>query len=73
MKLEEERENSWLKFHNHQLLVKRRFNKNYVGNKDLEVGDLVLKWHKLNKPKGKHMKFQHLWLGPFQISKKIGQ
>ena len=25
------------------------------------------------KPKGKHMEFQHLWLGPFQVEEKIGQ
>ena len=31
------------KVSNHQLLVKRWFDKNYVGNKDLKVGDLVLK------------------------------
>jgi hypothetical protein len=36
------------------------------------VGDLVLKWDKINEPKGKHSKFQNLWLGPFQIVEKIG-
>jgi hypothetical protein len=33
---------------------------------------LVLKWDKIKKPKGKHSKFQNLWLGPFQIAEKIG-
>ena len=27
----------------------------------------------MNEPKGKHMKFQHLWLGLFQVEEKIGQ
>lgn len=43
-----------------------------MGNKDLEVRDLVLKLDKLNKPKDTNFKFQNLWLGPFQISEKIG-
>jgi len=33
---------------------------------------LVLKWHKAHEEKGKHTKFQRLWLGPFQIIEKIG-
>jgi hypothetical protein len=31
-----------------------------------------LKWDKANKSKGKNSKFQNLWLGPFQVAKKIG-
>lgn len=72
MKSKEERGNAWLKSHNHNLLVKRWSNKNYVGNKYLEVIDLVFKWDKLNEPKVRNMKLQHLWLGPFN-SKNIGQ
>jgi hypothetical protein len=40
--------------------------------KFFEVGDLVLKWDKSHEEKGKHTKFQKLWLGPFQVAKKIG-
>jgi hypothetical protein len=40
--------------------------------KDFQIGDLVLKWDKAHEEKGKHTKFQHLWLGPFQIAKKLG-
>jgi hypothetical protein len=36
------------------------------------VGDLVLKWDKENESKGKHSKFQNLWLEPFQVAEKIG-
>jgi hypothetical protein len=55
------------------MLVKWWFDKNYAGNKDLKMRDLVLKWDKLNEPKGKYSKFQHLWLGPFHISEKMGK
>ena len=30
------------------------------------MGDLVLKWDHPHDEKGKHMKFQQLWVGPFQ-------
>ena len=63
---------TWLKFHKHQMLVKQWFDTNYTGNTNLKVGDLTLKWNKLIEPKGKNSKLQHLWLGPFHISKKIG-
>jgi hypothetical protein len=53
-------------------LVKRWFDKHKVGDKNFEVGDLVLKWDKINEPKGKHSKFQNLWLGPYQVAEKIG-
>jgi hypothetical protein len=36
------------------------------------VGDLVLKWDKSNKDKGKHSKFQQLWIGPYLIHETIG-
>ena len=34
--------------------------------------DLVLKWDKAHEEKGKHTKFQRMWLGPFQIAEVIG-
>jgi hypothetical protein len=34
---------------------------------DFKVDDLVLKWDARNEDKGKHGKFDHLWLGPFRI------
>jgi hypothetical protein len=53
-------------------MVKIWFDKHSKTCKIFEVGDLVLKWDKLNEPKGKHTKFQHLWLGPFQVAEKLG-
>eukprot|EP00253_Pinus_taeda_P009949 PITA_09949 len=72
-RLEELRDKARNKFRNHQMIVKRWFDRHMAGDKDYQVGELVLKWDKLNEPKGKHTKFQHLWLGPFQVEEKIGQ
>ena len=55
-----------------QEVVKRWFDKHKAGKKDLEVGDLVLKWDHPHDEKGKHTKFQQLWVGPFQITAKLG-
>eukprot|EP00253_Pinus_taeda_P003980 PITA_03980 len=73
VRLEELRGKAKNKFRNHQMIVKRWFDRHLAGYKDYQIGDLVLKWDKLSEPKGKHMKFQHLWLGPFRVEEKIGQ
>jgi hypothetical protein len=56
----------------HQQIVKRWFDKHKAKEKNFEVGDLVLKWDRANESKGKHSKFQNLWLGPFQVAEKLG-
>ena len=38
---------------------------------NVQIGDLVLKWDKAHEEKGKHTKFQKIWLGPFQIIEEI--
>ena len=60
------------KFNIHQQRIKRWFDKHVVGDKQFQVGDLVLKWDKASEAKGKHSKFKKLWLGPYEIAKKIG-
>ena len=40
--------------------------------KKFQVGDLVLKWDKASKAKGKHSKLQKICLGPYEIAEKIG-
>jgi hypothetical protein len=35
------------------------------------VRDLVLKWDKENESKGKHSKFENMWLRDFQVAEKI--
>ena len=59
------------KFHIHQQRIKRWFDKHVAGDKQFQVGDLVLKWNKESEDKGKHSKFQNLWLGPYEIAEKI--
>ena len=63
--LEEERCATQKHLKKHQQIVKSWFDKRFVGKKDFEIGDLVLKWDKLNETKGKHSKFQKPLLGPF--------
>eukprot|EP00253_Pinus_taeda_P014621 PITA_14621 len=70
-KLEEEREKARTTHAKHQQIIKSSFDTASFGPKILQVGDLVLKWDKAHEDKGKHTKFQKMWLRPFQISEKI--
>ena len=72
LKLEEEKNKDKEKFHVHQQRIKILFNKHAFGNKLFQVGDLVLKWDKYSEARGKHSRFQQLWLGPFVIVEKSG-
>ena len=72
LKLEESRINSKERFEHHQKIVKIWFDKCKSEKKSFEVVDLVLKWDHPHDEKGKHAKFQHLWVFPFQIAKKLG-
>jgi hypothetical protein len=46
--------------------IKKAFDR-HTKEDDFKVGDLVLKWAVGNEDRGKHGKFDHLWLGPFKI------
>ena len=72
IKLEEKREQAKITHAHHQALVKASFDSNIISRKDFQMGDLVLKWDKAHEEKGKHTKFQRMWLGPFQILEVIG-
>ena len=72
MKAKESRSKAKERFKHQQEVVKRWFDKHKDGKKEFEVGDLVLKWDHPLDEKGKHMKFQQLWVGPFQIAAKLG-
>jgi hypothetical protein len=50
----------------HQDRIKKDFDR-HTKEDDFKVGDLVLKWDARNEDRGKHGKFDHLWLGPFKI------
>jgi hypothetical protein len=49
----------------HQDRIKKYFGRN-TKEDDFKVGDLVFKWDARNEDRGKHGKFDHLWLGPFK-------
>ena len=72
LKMEEQRERAKTIHAHHQKIVKTSFDMSFTSSTNFEIGDLVLKWDKAHDEKGKHTKFQRLWLGPFQIIEKIG-
>jgi hypothetical protein len=53
--------------------VKHWFDQKFVGEKEFQVGDLILKWYNPHEEKMKHSKFQQLCLGPYVIKEKISQ
>jgi hypothetical protein len=53
--------------YSHQQKIKQAFDRK-IRKKDFELGDLVLKWDAPRQDRGKHNKFDALWIGPFKIS-----
>ena len=51
----------------HQKKIKSIFDKKAKVD-NFQVGDWVLKWDVVGKDKGKHGKFDSLWIGPFVIA-----
>ena len=51
----------------HQRKIKQVFDKK-AKEERFQIGDLVLKWDAPKQDKGKHDKFEALWVGPFKIS-----
>ena len=72
IKLEEQREQAKKTHAHRQTLIKSSFDSSIMTRKSFQMGDLVLKWDKAHEEKGKHTKFQKLWLGPFQIVEFVG-
>jgi hypothetical protein len=52
----------------HQQRVKWVFDKNSK-KEEFRIGDLVLKWDAPKQDKGKHGKFEAMWIRPFKVSK----
>ena len=50
--------------------IKERFDRKIREN-TFSSGDMVLRWDARKEQKGKHGNFDHLWLGPFIISKLL--
>jgi transposase InsO family protein len=67
VEVQQTREKLLDKAHDHQQKIKKSFDKK-VRKEDFQLGDLVLKWDAPKKDKGKHGKFEALWIGPFKIS-----
>ena len=70
MKVEESRSKAKEHFSHQQEVVKWWFDKQNAGKKEFELGDLVHKWDHPHDKKGKHTKFQQLWVGPFSECNK---
>jgi ribonuclease HI len=56
--------------YSHQQKIKQAFDRK-VRKKEFEIGDLVFKWDAPRQDKGKHNKFDALWIGPFKISEVL--
>jgi hypothetical protein len=54
--------------YHHQQKIKQTFDRKSK-KKVFELGNLVLKWDAPRQNRGKHSKFDSLWLGPLKISK----
>jgi hypothetical protein len=55
------------RIHDHQQKIKQVFDRK-AKKEQFQVGNLVLKWDAPKQDKGKHNKFESLWIGPFRIS-----
>jgi hypothetical protein len=53
--------------HDRQQKIKQAFDRK-SRKEDFQLGDLVLKWDAPRQDKGKHGKFEALWIGPFKVS-----
>jgi hypothetical protein len=67
VEVQQNREKLLDKAHDHQQKIKQAFDKK-VNKENFQLGDLVLKWDAPKQDKGKHGKFEALWIDPFKIS-----
>jgi hypothetical protein len=68
--VQQTREKMMDKAHEHQQRIKQDFDKK-VRKEDFQSGYLVLKWDAPKQDRGKHGKFEALWIKPFKISEKF--
>ena len=52
--------------------IKKSFDK-FSRSTSLQVGDMVLLWDRKNEKRGKHKKFDSLWLRPYIIRDMLDQ
>jgi hypothetical protein len=67
VEVQQTREQVMGKAHDHQQKIKQAFDRK-SRKEDFQLGDLVLKWDAPRQDKGKHGKFEALWIGPFKVS-----
>jgi hypothetical protein len=56
--------------HDHQQKIKQAFDRK-SSKEDFQLGVLVLKWDAPKQDKGKHGKFEALWIRPFKVSETL--
>ena len=71
IQLQQERETIENTAEMHRKKVKESFDKK-VKKDVFVVGDLVLRWDPRKDKKGKNVKFDNLWIGPFTVIKILG-
>ena len=71
LKLKEERNKAKEKFHIHQQRIKRWFDKHVVGDKQFQVGDLVLKWDKESEARENILSFKRFGLVCMRLLRKL--
>jgi ribonuclease HI len=67
VEVQQAREQTLDRIQDHQQKIKQVFDRK-AKKERFQVGDLVLKWDAPKQDKGKHSKFEALWIGPFRIS-----
>jgi hypothetical protein len=67
VEVQQAREQAMDRIQDHQQRIKQVFDKK-AKKERFQIGDLVLKWDAPKQDKGKHGKFEALWIGPFKIS-----
>ena len=69
--LEEQRKTAHGHAKKRKKIIKRSHDKKAKAH-EFRVGQRVLLWDSAHEDRGKHTKFQHLWLGPFTIAQVLG-
>jgi hypothetical protein len=68
VEVQQAKEQAMDRIQDHQQRIKQVFDKK-AKKEEFRTRDQVLKWDAPKKDKGKHNKFNALWIGPFKISK----
>ena len=69
--LQQIREEVYMKALQKQISIKNLFDRRKKA-KNFKIGDKVLKWDLRREDKGKHGKFDNLWLNPYSIHSTAG-